>query len=302
MTVSSGPKKLSDLVENEFARIEKAFESGQITGGVPTGFYDLDRLVDGIHPGDIILAAGRPLMGKSDFLLNVAMQFAAETSRPVGIFSLRHDQPMVCRRMLAAQSRIPMHRMVRRLLSGDWPKLTRAAGILADLPVQIEAGTSGTDRQLLDFIESMEGGADPGLIVIDGFELMTPADRQTSHRAAAETLILFLRDLARKRGAAIIVSLTTPPGDGGRGDKRPVIDDLGEWESLAADGADMVLFFHRPEAYLVYTQDKGVVELIVAKNNYGATGTIRLAYLEANCRFANLAEGFEKHIPARDNE
>ncbi|HHO48962.1 MAG TPA: hypothetical protein ENN06_11020 [Desulfobacteraceae bacterium] len=302
MAVSSGPKKLSELVEKEFVRIEEAFESGTISGGVPTGLYDLDRLVDGIHQGDIILAAGRPLMGKSDFLLNVAVKFAAETSRQVGIFSLRHDQPMVCRRMLSAESRIPMHRMVRRLLGGDWHKLVRATGILADLPVHIEAGTSGTDRQLLDFIESMGSGTDLGLIVIDGLELMTPADKHPSRRTEAGALIRFLRDLARARGTAIIVSLTTSPGDGARGDRRPVIDDLGEWESLAADGADMVLFFHRPEAYLVYTPDKGVVEVIVVKNNYGATGTVRLAYLEANCRFANLAEGFEKHIPARDNE
>lgn len=302
MAVSSGPKKLSELVENEFARIEKTFESGKITGGVPTGLYDLDGLVDGIHPGDIILAAGRPLMGKSDFLFNVAVQFAAEASRQVCIFSLRHDQAMVCRRMLSAESWIPMHRMVRRLLSIDWPKLVRATNVLANLPVQVEAVTSGTDRQLLDLIESIEGGEDPGLIVIDGFELMTPAARHTSRRAEAGALVRFLRDLARDRGTAIIVSLTTPPGDGALGDKRPVIDDLREWESLAADGADMVLFFHRPEAYLIYTQDKGVVEVIVAKNNYGQTGTVRLAYQEANCRFANLAEGFERQISARDNE
>lgn len=303
MAVSSRPKKLSELVEKKFERVESVyFADKKRTSGVPTGFLKLDAVMDGIHPGDIILVAGRPLMGKSDFLLNVAVKFAAETLQQVSIFSLRHDQPMICRRMLAAESRIPMHRMARRLLGRDWPRLTRAACILSQLSVQIDAGTRCTDQQILNLIESMGGGTDIGLIAIDGLELMSSAEKHPSRRAETGTLIRFLRDLAREKQVAIIVSLTTSPGGDARADNRPAIDDLGEWESLAADGANMVLFLHRPEAYLVYTPDKGVAEVIVAKNNYGDTAMVKLVYSHNCCRFDNLAEGYEEHIPTENHD
>lgn len=300
MADPSGPRNLHELVVQEFARIEQAYENRKSTGGVPTGFHDLDAVIEGIHAGDIILVAGRPLMGKSDFLRNVAVKFAVETSRHVGIFSLRHDQPTICRRMLAAESGIPMHRMVRRLITRDWPRLVRTTGLLAGLPILVEAGTAGTERQLLDFIEALDG--DPGLVVVDGLELMTSAEKHPSRRAEAGTLIRLLRDVAGEKQAAVIASLTTRPRGEPRPDNRPVIDDLGEWESLAADAANMVLFLHRPEAYLVYTPAKGIAEVIVAKNNYGGTATVKLVYRHNRCRFDNLAEGYEEHIPSEDRE
>lgn len=303
MTVPSGPKMLSELVAEEFGRIERAFEDRNRTGGVPTGLHELDHLVDGIHPGDIIMVAGRPLMGKSDFLFNMAVKFAKETARTVGIFSLRLDQEMVGRRMLVAESKIPLHRLVGgRLVSRDWPRLARATGFLADLPVHINACSRYTDEQILGFITTMKTDQDLGLVVVDGLELMTAAGKHASRRAEAAALIRVIRDFARENQVPVIVSITTSPQGDLRPDSRPAIADLEEWEPLAANAANMVLFLYRPEAYLVYTPDKGVAEVIVAKNNYGETGTVQLTYSHNQCRFENLTEGLEEYIPTGDDE
>jgi replicative DNA helicase len=206
--------------------------------------------------------------------------------------------------ILAAESGIPMHRTVRRLINRDWPRLVRTTDILASLPILVEVRTAGSDKQLLDFIGALEGEQGPGLVVIDGLELMTSAKKHPSRRAEAGTLIRLLRDVAGEKQIAIIASLTTRPQGEPRPDNMPVINDLSEWESMTADAANMVLFFHRPDAYLVYTQDKRVVEVIVAnlpgapKKNRGQSPVLRCfqLFLRSRCKACSVSGLTDKSV------
>jgi replicative DNA helicase len=302
MPISSRPKKLINLLEYEFARIEEVFEKKQHTSGVPTGLHELDSFIDGIHPGDIIVVAGRPFMGKSDFLLNLAMRYAYKSSLAVGIFSMRHDQQMISRRIFTAASKIAIRKMVRgHFENDDWCNFFRAFGYLADLSLYVDTSLGYTDRQLLKNIEIIMSDQDLGLVVIDGLELMTSAKKHSTRKSEVSTLIRVIREFASKYHIPVIVSLATSQKSDTRLDNRPTISDLEEWESVAADAAKMVLFLYQPEVNLVYNPNKGVVQVFIAKNNYGETGTVKLAYLHHCCCFENLAQGYEEYMPQEND-
>lgn len=296
----SDSKNLYDFVVSEFARIESACESKGRIGGMPTCFYELDEKIDGIHPGDIVLVAGRPLMGKSDFIINLALRLARkEKPRTISIFSMKL-QEKICRHLLAVASRIPMHRLLRgTLLMSDWDKLVRAVGPLADQPVIVNADLCYSDEKILELVETLNKGQDLALVVIDGFEHLVSSKSYSSRKAEVRELIRSLRTIARSHQVPVIVTLTVLGKDDAGLDKHLAISDLDASELQVADASDVVLFLHRSEVYSPDSPEKGA-EIMVVKNNYGNTGTVKLAYFEELRCFESLATGYKEDIFLED--
>ncbi|HUI46103.1 MAG TPA: DnaB-like helicase C-terminal domain-containing protein [Nitrospirota bacterium] len=284
------PVILRSLVGDEFRRIESLFDGKRKFSGTSTGFNDLDRLVDGIHPGDILLIAGRPSMGKSDFVINIAKQVSLESSKSVVYFSMRKELDQIQRRFLASESNVPLSRIIRGdIKESDWANLARAAGLLAEMPIYIDGSPKQTDDEIAARVKKHKEIHELGLVVIDGIEHVNSAKKQSIQSLERGLIIAAIQGIARDERIPVLLTANTSRDHELRGDKRPVIRDLDEWEMLASDAAHIVIFLYRDEVYNVDSPHKGTTEVIVAKNDYGPAATIRLAYFPEYCLFENAA-------------
>jgi replicative DNA helicase len=285
------PVILKDLVLEEFKRISSLYENKLLISGLSTGFYALDQAIDGIHKQDILLIAGRPSMGKSDFTLNIAAYSAIETGMPVAFFSMRLSKEHIARKLLASESMIPIYRIVRGLFGDlDWPKLDHVAKKLAETPLFFNVSPNFTDVELKHKIAMLKEEAGIGLVIIDGIENLTSVHKYATRNAEVTALIKAIRCMARENQIPIIITGSMSREVEMRQNKRPTIRDLDEWDVLASDTANVVLILYRPEVYdkSEDNPEKGIAELIIAKNDYGPTTTLKIAYLEKYCSFKNL--------------
>lgn len=282
---------LKDLMRNEFKRIETMYDGKRDIGGTSTGFYDLDNVIDGIHKTDIILIAGRPTMGKSDFALSIASWFAIEEGIPVVFFSLRITPEQIMRRLLAAQSKVPVNRILRGFLGDtDWPKLTHAVDKLKETPLWFYESLGFTEIELAQMAARHKEETGLGLIVVDGMEYLTSAHKYDSRKSEIGEIIKTIKTISKDNHVPIILTVSTSHEGDLRDNKRPIIRDLGDCEPLASDLANAVLILYRPEVYdrTEDNPDKGIAEIIIAKNIYGTKITLKLAYYDKYCSFYNL--------------
>ena len=290
-----------EFVKNEFRRLEADFEfaaaqeggewfdeSGPLGVRCSTGFNDLDRATGGLHDTDIILVAGRPFMGKTDFVTRIGLHFASKNKKPVLFFSLRLAPEIIIRRMIAAQSEISLHRYSRGVLTeGDWPKLVSSAEFLVDISFLLEGGREFTDNELLEKIRRTKEKNGLGLVIIDGVENISSQTKYGSRNTEVFELIKNIKRLAAYQ-IPIILTVCTSRDNEFRLDKRPIFADLNEWEPLGSEVANTVMFLYRDAIYNSSTPEKYVAEVILAKNSYGNTGTIRVFYNSERCRYDNL--------------
>ncbi len=290
------PVILKGLVLEEFKRIESLYENKLLISGLSTGFYALDQAIDGIHTQDILLIAARPSMGKSDLALNIAAYFAIETNVPVAFFSMRLSQEHITRRLLASESMVPIHRIVRGFLGDlDWPKLTRAAEKLTEAPLFFNVSPNCTDQELDQKITKLKKETGIGLVIIDGIDHLISVRKHATRNAEVTALVKTIRCIARDNQVPIILTGSVSREVEMRRNKRPIIRDLDEWDLLASDAANVVIILYRPEVYdkSEDNPEKGIAELIIAKNDYGPTTTLKLAYLDKYCTFSNLTNDDE---------
>jgi replicative DNA helicase len=286
-----GPTLISEAVMQEVKRIESSYRRKGPIGGFPTGFDELDSLVDGIHGSDVVVVAGRPLMGMTDFVLNVASHAAITKSVSVMIFSLRSPPKLLTSRLLASEAEIPLDRILRGTLSNsDWVALARAADELYKAPILVDSGATVEDCFLEGCIEKAKHTNELGLVIVDGLEHVIASKKNVNDATDATSIIRTIKLIARKYNIPLILTLSTVREADRRMDKRPRISDLGEWEALATDVADVVILLYRDEVYNsdVASPLRGIAEILVAKNNYGPTQTVQTAYLEKWCAFRNL--------------
>jgi replicative DNA helicase len=264
---------------------------GDVTG-VPTGFADLDERTSGLQPGDLIIVAGRPSMGKTAFSVNIAENVALDSKKPVAIFSMEMGATQLATRMIGSVGRLDQHRMRNgNLEDEDWVRLTTALGKLNEAPIFIDegAGLSSFDvRARARRLHRQCGGL--GLIVIDYLQLMTGnAGRQSENRATEISEISrSLKSLAKELDVPVIALSQLNRGLEQRTDKRPVMSDLRESGAIEQD-ADLILFIYRDEVYNPDSQDKGTAEIIIAKQRNGPIGRVRLTFIGQNTRFENFA-------------
>lgn len=280
-------------------RLDKLSNLDDPTGvtGIPTGFTDLDRMTSGLQPGELIIVAGRPSMGKTAFALNIAEHVALNTGKAVAIFSLEMPSTQLALRLLGSVGRIDQHKMrTGQLEDEDWERLTYALGRLNDAPIHIDesGGINAIDlraraRRLKRQVETLES-RQLGLIVVDYLQLMTSV-RQTENRATEVAEISrSLKSLAKELDVPLIALSQVNRKIEDRTDKRPVMSDLRESGAIEQD-ADVILFLYRDEVYNKDSQYKGTAEVIIGKQRNGPIGTIRLTFLGEHTRFENYASG-----------
>ena len=260
--------------------------------GIPTGFADLDSMTSGLQPGDLVIVAGRPSMGKTAFAINIAENVALDTGLPVAIFSMEMPSTQLAMRMIGSVGRLDQHRMrTGKLEDEDWEKLTTALGKLNEAPVFIDEGSGLSSFDVRARARRLHRQCGKlGLIVLDYLQLMTaPAGRQQENRATEISEISrSLKALAKELNVPLIAISQLNRSVDQRPDNRPVMSDLRESGAIEQD-ADIIMFVYRDEYYHPDRQDKGTAEIIIAKQRNGPIGRVRLTFLGQHTRFENFA-------------
>ncbi|MBF7081396.1 replicative DNA helicase [Desulfallas sp. Bu1-1] len=281
--------EIKDVLLDTFKHFEYLYKhKGEITG-VPTGFKDLDRICQGLQPGDLIIVAGRPSMGKTSFGMCIAYHAAVKTMKPVAVFSLEMSKEQLVQRMLCAEAMVDQHKLRSGFISeGDWAKLTQQAREMARLPIFIDDSGVLTVRQIRAKARRMHLEKGLALIVIDYLQLMQGSRRAENRQQEIAEISRSLKGLAKELNVPVLALAQLSRSVEQRQDKRPIMSDLRESGSLEQD-ADVVMFIYRDEYYHPDTEKVGIAEIIVAKQRNGPTGTVELAFLKEFTRFMNLA-------------
>ncbi|MBU3658198.1 MAG: replicative DNA helicase, partial [Rhodocyclaceae bacterium] len=247
-------------------------DPSEITG-VPTGFADLDRMTSGLQPGDLIIIAGRPSMGKTAMALNIAEYVAVDVGLPVAVFSMEMGGTQLAMRLLASIGRLDSHRVrTGRLTDDEWSRLTYALGKLHEAPMHIDetGGMNPTDlRGRARRLKRQVGKL--GLIVIDYIQLMGTTRQGENRATEVSEISRSLKALARELEVPIIALSQLSRKVEERTDKRPMMSDLRESGAIEQD-ADVILMMYREEYYKPDTPDKGMAEVIIGKQRNGPTG------------------------------
>ncbi len=282
-------KRIDSLISATVARIEMLFEKKQEVTGVPTGFYDLDRMTAGFQPSDLIIVAGRPSMGKTAFALNIAEYAACECGIGVAVFSMEMSTDQVVMRMLCSQAEIDNARVrTGHLRDRDIKKLALTAGKLGQAPIYIDDAAAQTVIELRAKARRLkhDAQANLGLIIVDYLQLMKGVGEDNREQEIS-AISRSLKALAKELSVPIIALSQLNRQVELRSDKRPGMADLRESGALEQD-ADVIVFLYRDEQYNADTPEPGVAEIIIAKQRNGPTGTARLMFDKAFARFRNF--------------
>ena len=277
-------------LQDSLAHLEALFEHDGQTTGVPSGYRDLDEVLLGWQPSNLIVVAARPGQGKTAFALGAATHAAVREQRPVIFFSMEMGYLELTQRILASEAGINS-RLLRtgRIPESDWTKISSTVGRLAEAPLFIDDNPHLTVmdmRAKCRRLKSQHG--DLGLVVVDYLQLMSTPRKAENRQVEVSELSRGLKVLARDLDVPVIALSQLNRSLEYRQDKRPMLADLRESGALEQD-ADVVAFIYRDDAYHPDTSDKGMAEIIVAKHRNGPTAKIRLAFLEHLTRFSNLA-------------
>ena len=293
---SQGFVNIQTLLPQVANRIDFLYQrenQGSVTG-IPTGFDDLDDKTSGFQPGDLIIVAGRPSMGKTAFSLNIAENVALDSKKAVAVFSMEMGATQLATRMIGSVGRLDQHRMRSgNLEDDDWERLTAALGKLNDASIFIDegAGLSSFDvRARARRLSRQTGGL--GLIVVDYLQLMSGNTGRASENRATEIseISRSLKSLAKELEVPVVALSQLNRSVEQRPDKRPVMSDLRESGAIEQD-ADLILFIYRDEVYNPDSEDKGTAEIIIAKQRNGPIGRVRLTFLGQHTRFENFSSG-----------
>ncbi|GBF32485.1 replicative DNA helicase [Desulfocucumis palustris] len=285
-------KPLSEILLEIFNIIENRYRNkGQITG-VQTGFTDMDRLCCGLQPGDLIIMAGRPAMGKTSLGMTIAHNVALHSNMPVAVFSLEMSRAQLVQRILCAEAMVDQQKVRSGYLDeADWSSLVKAAGKLSKAHLYIDDSAGLTVRQLRAKARNLKAEKGLGLVVIDYLQLLSGSSRENRQQEISE-ISRSLKGLAKDLEVPVIALAQLSRAVEQRQDKKPIMSDLRESGSLEQD-ADVVMFIYREEYYKPETEKKGIAEIIVAKQRNGPTGVVELAFIKEFTRFVNLSRDYE---------
>lgn len=286
----SGPANIKSLLARAVERIDMLFHSNSHITGLATGYADLDELTAGLQRSDLLIIAGRPSMGKTTFAMNIVESVIIKEKKPVLIFSLEMPGDQLAMRMLSSLGQIEQHRLrTGKMQDDDWPRFSSAVSILSETQLLIDdsAGLTPSEMRARARRAARETGG-LGLIVIDYLQLMSVGGGKENRTAEISEISRSLKLLAKELHVPVIALSQLNRELEHRPNKRPVMSDLRESGAIEQD-ADVIMFIYRDEVYNKESAEKGVAEIIIAKQRNGPTGTIRLTFRGQYCRFENFA-------------
>jgi replicative DNA helicase len=265
---------------------------GQLTG-VSTGYNDLDRMTAGLQPGDLIIVAGRPSMGKTTFALNIAEHAAISANTPVAVFSMEMSREQLTMRMISSIGRVDQsHLRTGNFGDEDWARINSAIAQMKTAPIYIDdsAGLTPTEVRARARRLQRENKGKLGLIVVDYLQLMQVAGTKENRATEISEISRSLKALAKEMHAPVIALSQLNRSVEQRTDKKPVMSDLRESGAIEQD-ADLIIMIYREEVYEPETPRKGIADIIITKQRNGPTGEVHLTFLGKYTRFENLATG-----------
>ena len=283
--------QIRDIVKDSFRAIEDLYARKELITGVPTGFERIDDLTSGLQKSDLIIIAGRPSMGKTSLALNIAQFAALEGQTPVAIFSLEMSKEQLAFRLLASEAKVDSQRLRKGFLGEtDWPKLTTAAGRLSEAPLYIDDTPAITILEMKAKSRRLKADAGLGLIVVDYIQLMRAGGYRDNREQEISEISRSLKALAKELKVPVIALSQLNRKVEDRPNRRPQMADLRESGAIEQD-ADVIAFIYRDEVYNKSEDntEKGLAEIIIAKQRNGPTGIVKLAFLEKFTSFENLA-------------
>jgi len=292
----SGFVKLSELVDGGYAMLEQLQASRGLVTGVPSGFVELDEMTSGFQKSDLVIVAARPAMGKTSFVLNIALNAALEAGKSVGVFSLEMSKEQLFLRMLTSEARVDAHRFRGGFLGEqDYERLNGAFARLHDAKVFVDDTASAgiLEMRAKSRRLKLEHGLD--MLIIDYLQLMQGRGRFDNRQQELASISRSLKILAKELEIPILALSQLSRATETRADHRPQLSDLRESGALEQD-ADVVMFIYREEVYAAGDDEKrndveGMAEIIIGKQRNGPIGSVPLAFLKQYTRFENLQPG-----------
>jgi len=280
-----------EFIDTQFQRAREG-ELSDVTG-LTTGFIDLDRMLTGLHGGQLVVLAARPSMGKSAFALNIGEAGAQSSQKTAAIFSMEMSRHELGLRLLAAGAQVNMQRLATgRINDQEWPRITAAVGRLNDLPMLINETGALTVMELRAMARrAFRDAGGLSVIIVDYLQLMSGSDQRANQATQIAEITRGLKQLAKELQVPVIALSQLNRELERRPNKRPIMSDLRESGAIEQD-ADVILFIYRDEVYHSDSTDRGIAEIIIAKQRNGPTGTVRLNFRADHTRFLNLANEY----------
>lgn len=279
------------IVMNAIDKIETAARNKGSVTGIPTGFIDLDYRTAGMQPSDLILVAARPSMGKTAFELNLAHYMAFKKNLTVALFSLEMSKEQLVNRMFSLESNVDAQKLrTGQLNDQEWERLIESAGIIGRSNLIIDDTPGISIAELRSKCRKYKLEHDLSIIMIDYLQLMSGSGRSESRQQEISDISRSLKALARELNVPVIALSQLSRAVEQRPDHRPMLSDLRESGAIEQD-ADVVMFLYRDDYYNHDSPDKGISEVIIAKQRNGPIGTVKLAWLPEYTKFANLERG-----------
>jgi replicative DNA helicase len=293
--MKQGFQAMNSLVVQLLDRVQEMADNPNDITGVPTGFYDLDSMTSGFQPGDLIVLAARPSMGKTALAINIAEHVALNEGLPVAVFSMEMGASQLAVRIVGSIGRIDQsHLRTGKLTDDEWPRLTEAIEKLRNISLHIDESPGLTVSELRANARRLARQCGKlGLIVVDYLQLMgVSTSMNDENRATAlGEISRGLKMLAKELQCPVIALSQLSRGVESRTDKRPMMSDLRESGAIEQD-ADVIMFIYRDDYYTKEaSKEPGVAEVIISKQRNGPTGTVKLAFLKPITKFESLAGG-----------
>jgi replicative DNA helicase len=288
-----GFQSMDTLVVELLDRVQEMANNPNDITGVPTGFYDLDRMTSGLQAGDLVVLAARPSMGKTALAVNIAEHVALNEGLPVAVFSMEMGASQLAVRVVGSIGRIDQgHLRTGKLSDEEWPRLADAIDRLKTVSLHIDETPGLTTSELRANARRLARQCGKlGLIVVDYLQLMTGSTSGGDNRATElGEISRGLKMLAKELQCPVIALSQLNRSVEQRTDKRPMMSDLRESGAIEQD-ADIIMFIYRDDYYNKESKEPGIAEIIIGKQRNGPTGTVRLTFLKPLTRFESLASG-----------
>jgi replicative DNA helicase len=279
---------IKKVLSEYYDRIDRLSTRDEEILGVPTGFIDLDRMLSGLQPSDLLIIAGRPGQGKTAFMMSIAKN-AAERSKKVAIFSLEMSNEQLVQRLISQETGVDSQRLrTGKLKENEWPVFVQAVEVLSDTQVFLDDTPAITPLQLRTKCRRLHMEHHLDLIVIDYIQLMSGGTRGENRVQEVSYISRQLKVLAKELNVPVLAAAQLSRAVEQRADKRPVLSDLRESGSIEQD-ADIVMFIYRPDQYEKEVEMKNTAEIIVAKHRNGPVGSVHLIFRPQLAKFENAA-------------